>query len=256
MSENVLPCDHISDHDAPIAILNIRKQTFEKRYKWIRCEKNLNMSAYINDFKQLPLTIPYVFDDPDEKLEILNDFITECINRHAPLKRVLMTRPPAPWMRDENIKQMQSERDKLRYIAHSTQNENDWNEFRAVRNNLKKVIKSSKKRFYTKALSSKNPKEVWQVIHRILKPSDSRISANPSQLAEYFSSTAPRVTGKDTARNLSSFVDSLKEHDSDHLFTLSQVSSDDILKHISKLRNDCSTGDDTIPTKFIKPVAE
>ena len=151
---------------------------------------------------------------------------------------------------------MQSERDKLRYIAHSTQNENDWNKFRAVRNNLKKIIKSAKKRFYTKALSSKNPKEVWQVIHRILKPSDSRISANPSQLGEYFSSTAPRVTGKDTARNLSSFVDSLKEHDSDHLFTLSQVSSDDIQKHISKLRNDCSTGDDTIPTKFIKPVAE
>ena len=38
----------------------------------------------------------YGIDDPDEKLEIFNDLLSECINNHAPLKRVKVTRPPAP----------------------------------------------------------------------------------------------------------------------------------------------------------------
>jgi len=39
--DSVIPCDEISDHDAPFVIFNIAKTKFQKRYKWIRDEKKL-----------------------------------------------------------------------------------------------------------------------------------------------------------------------------------------------------------------------
>ena len=36
--QNVVLADEIGDHDLPYVILNIRKQKFEKRYKYIRDE--------------------------------------------------------------------------------------------------------------------------------------------------------------------------------------------------------------------------
>jgi len=40
--EDVLPCDEISDHDAPYIVCNIRKPRFGPRYKYIRTERNLD----------------------------------------------------------------------------------------------------------------------------------------------------------------------------------------------------------------------
>jgi hypothetical protein len=53
---------------------------------------------YIQDFVTLPLSIAYAMESPDEKLDVLNTLITECINCHTPLCRVKVTLPPAPWM--------------------------------------------------------------------------------------------------------------------------------------------------------------
>ena len=49
-----------------------------------------------NIYASLPFGIIEVVDDPEEKLEMFTNLITECIERHAPLKRTKITRPPAP----------------------------------------------------------------------------------------------------------------------------------------------------------------
>lgn len=50
----------------------------------------------------------------------LNRLMTECIDRHAPLKRTKITRPPAPWLKHLDVMSYQQRRDKLRYTAHRT----------------------------------------------------------------------------------------------------------------------------------------
>ena len=47
--ENVIPCETISDHDAPFVVLNIKKQKFQPRYEFVRDEKSFNLGNYIND---------------------------------------------------------------------------------------------------------------------------------------------------------------------------------------------------------------
>ena len=101
--EDVVLTDEISDHDTPYVVFNIKKELFEPRYKFIRNEKNLDMNRYINDFQQLPLSLVYSFDDPEDQINILNKLIADCINEHSPLRRVKLTRPIAPWMNDPKI---------------------------------------------------------------------------------------------------------------------------------------------------------
>ena len=73
----------ISDHDAPYACLNVRVNRFVPRYKYIRHEKNFDQNAFTRDFAELPLSVIYSRDDPDEQLEMLSKLFRECIDRQA-----------------------------------------------------------------------------------------------------------------------------------------------------------------------------
>ena len=93
---DVIYMDEISDHDCPYMIFNIKKVRFQPRYKYIRIEKHLTMNDYVSGFKKLPTNLVYAFDKPDDKIDVLNNLINQCISDHAPIKKVKFTRPPAP----------------------------------------------------------------------------------------------------------------------------------------------------------------
>ena len=106
---------------------------YEQRYKFIRDERSLSMNSFINDSGQLPLNIIYAFDDVSEKVSILNKLITDCIDSHAPIRKVKLTRPPAPWMKDLRISHLQQKRNQLRKNC----TEGNLQELKIVRNGLK-----------------------------------------------------------------------------------------------------------------------
>ena len=147
---DVLPCTNISDHDGPYACINIRTTRFMQRYKYIRNESQFREVAYVEDVSSLPLSIIYGIEDPNEKLEIFNNLLTQCIDRHAPLTRVKLTRPPAPWLNKNELKQLQSVRNELRHEVHSTNTPDVWQKFRDVRNLLKRKKKRLNKHLSTK----------------------------------------------------------------------------------------------------------
>ena len=82
-------------------------------------------------------------------------------------------------------------RDILRKRANRSQNVQDRDQFKAVRDELKSKIKNAKRNFYQKALSSRRPKEVWKTIHRILNPDRSPLKEDPNKLNEQFNTIQP-----------------------------------------------------------------
>ena len=123
----------------------------------------------------------------------LNTLISECLERHAPLRKVRVTRPPAPWMKDPLIEELQKKRDAARFTAHQTSTDAAWHEFRSVRNKLKSAIGTARKAFIEKALYSNKSREVWKVIHRVLKPSARPLRFDPNELNGFFTKTAQRT---------------------------------------------------------------
>ena len=237
-------------------IANMPVNKFETRYKYIRNLKNFELEKYVQDFKVLPISLVYFFDDPSDQLDTLNKLILNAINEHAPLTKTKFTRPPTPWMKDFEINKLQRERDHWRYEAHSKQTPQSWEKFRAIRNKIKKVINKKKTNFYKKVFQSKNKNDIWKVIHRILSPNPKTLKVDPEKLNEFFNKTAERLVGKRKTDDatLRSYISSLK--DKSNSFKLRLVTPTEVSKCIKTLRNDCSTGYDNIPVSFIKPVAE
>ena len=77
--QNVVLADEIGDHDLLYVILNIRKQKFEKHYKYIRDEKCFDLSQYQKDFSQIPMSVVDTFDDPIEQPFMMNELTLSCI---------------------------------------------------------------------------------------------------------------------------------------------------------------------------------
>ena len=126
-------------------------------------------------------------------LHLIN-YIIDCIDRHAPLKRTKFTRPPAPWMKQLDIIELQKQCDKYIFLAHNIPIKENWINFRNARNALKKKIKDTKAAFYKKILTSKNSKKIWKIVYRILNPSDKTCEADTNELTKYFNQTGKRLT--------------------------------------------------------------
>ena len=81
--------------------------------------KNVNTKEYYTDLRTLPFSTICSFDNPEDQLAMLNKLILDCIDRHSLLKRIKFTRPPAPWMKQLDIIELQKRRNKHRFLAHN-----------------------------------------------------------------------------------------------------------------------------------------
>ena len=183
----------------PCIIVNIPTNKYEIPYKFKRNLKHFDLETYINDFRTLTLATLYSFNETDDQLDTLNKLILSVIDKHAPLLKTKFTKPPAPWMKDIKIDKLKQERDHWGHKAYKNPADENWRIYRESRNKIKEAIKDKKTQFYRKVLSSKNSKEIWKVIHRILNPNMSTLQTDPSALNEYFNKTAERLVGQNAA---------------------------------------------------------
>ncbi len=187
---------------------------FQPRYKYIRDERHFDESMFRKDFADLPFSIIDAFSDTEEKLDILNSLITDCIERHAPLKRVKVTCPPVPWMRDPSIQLLEEQRNISGVAARNNGDNHTCASLRETRNDLKKKIKAAKKSFVRKALSCKKPKAVWKILRRVLHPNPQRINFDPNKLNTHFATTAERTASicydeNDSPESIMNLIESL-----------------------------------------------
>ena len=102
-----------------------------------------------------------------------------------------VTRPPAFWLNDPNIRTLQEACERYPRKAHTPpHSEAACDIFKDAHNSLKKLIGKAN-RFITNALSYKRPNEVWKTIHCILHPSQQPITVYPDD--KHFASAAECV---------------------------------------------------------------
>ena len=150
--------------------------------------------SFIGEFQALPFNIVYAMDIVDDKVDLFNILFTYCLEQHAPLSKMKVSRPPTPWLKDLEICNLKQTRNEFRYNAYQTQSEDDWRKYRDVRNKLKKKIRTTKNNFYKNALNSNRSKEVWKIIHRILNRNQKNIVADPNTLNNHFVGNTKRLT--------------------------------------------------------------
>ena len=173
---------------------------YEPRYKFIRDDRRLNIENYITHLRSLPLSIVYALDDASDQISVLNNLITECIDRHAPLWKVKITRPPSPWLKDPNISMLQRARNAAKVNYKNEPSHRHHEGLKTIRNQLKKSIKETKRTFLKKLLLNKDSSETLKVITKILHPNSASVKVNPDEVNSFFNRTAIRTTGREAGR--------------------------------------------------------
>ena len=153
---------------------------------------------------------------------------------------------------------MQQKKDNQRLIVNHSNKESGWKLYKDTRKQFEAVIKVTKKTYYQKALLSKNSKEVWGTISRILKPNPKRIKVDPKALNEYYSTLAAKLTGNtnNNKDELTSFMNELLVQNELDSFTIQPTKHNEVSKILQNMRSDSTTGHDSIPIKFLKFVAD
>ena len=100
------------------------------------------MNSYTSDFQQLPLNLVYSFDDPEDQFSIFNKLVVDCINTHARLKTVKLTRPVAPSMNDPKIANLRNDLDTQHTIYRNHKSCSNHANYQNTRNKLKKNYQS------------------------------------------------------------------------------------------------------------------
>ena len=103
-------------------------------------------------------------------------------------------------------------------------------------------------------MSSKIPKEVSSTVNHILTKQQARIKQHPSDLNNHFTTLASKLTNKENAPSKLPDISSMQENSNG--FKIQHTNYDQIKKIILGLKNDCSSGYDNIPVRFIKPVSD
>ena len=159
-------------------------------------------------------------------------------------------------MQSEKIRILQQERNNLRYVVHKHNDHSKWNQFRKKINDVKKEIQYEKAKFYRKALSPNKPKEVWNTINSILNPPSKPISIKPDTMNIYFANIAKQTVKKDpvSPEDIEKLISQMSSNSDG--FKMQKVQYSDVVKELTSLRKDTSTGSDEIPTKFINPISD
>ena len=80
---------------------------------------------------------------------------------------------------------------------------------------------------------------------------------NRKESYNYFSNLTAYLTNKEnTKSNLTSLLNNLPDENYDQSFHLNHTNYNEVYKIITNLKNDCSSGHDNIPVRYLKPVAE
>ena len=114
------------------------------------------MNSYTSDFQQPPLSLVYSFDDPEDQVLIFDKLVVDCINSHALLRKVKLTRSVAPWMNDPKIANLQKDLDTQRTIYCHHKSSSNYTNYQSTRNKLKKTFKETKASFLRNAFRTNN----------------------------------------------------------------------------------------------------
>ena len=87
----------------------------------------------------------------------------------------------------------------------------------------------------------------------ILNKQHNRIKLHPFDLNAHFTTLASRLTHKDN-EPLTDFFNTISEETELETFKIKHINYNEVRKIILGIKNDCSTGDDGIRIRYIKPV--
>ena len=272
---NAVDIPGVSDHHLVYMAYNVQKPKFKPKTITKRDFKNFNQDDFLNDIANAPWENIYAVneDDLDSKATIFENYFSDIINKHAPLKTFTVKYPKAPWLTDQ-IKKHMDDRDRQKNIfntiKHKLDRVPDWTpehhtlkrqlniadqQFKLLRNLVTREIRQSKLDTFNTEVNSKLKfaKQYHAALkrHNVVESKFSNSSScqiDPNILNQAF-----------TANNNAQVDDQKVKHETDRIlnnqepqtFNFRDISIVDVVKIVKSLKSN-ACGIDNISSQFLK----
>ena len=241
------------------------------KYVKKRSFKNFKSEVFIAAVRQLSWFELYMCESPSEAAELLTGKLTDILDTMAPIKTIQVRSRYAAWL-SEQTKAVLKERDVAQSIASQTGDQDDWRNYKNLRNSAVSRMRAEKKSWELNKMDNTqhSSSALWKNVKGWLNWGDSgppnklfhngTIISKPARVAtimnEYFINKVTQLRGRIPAADSdpnTTLRQTLRNRQS--TFTLQPVAPADVQKIMADLKNTKSTGMDYIDTWVIKLVA-
>ena len=159
----------LSDHCMVYGVIRAQEHYLEKHLKKsVRCWKKCNIDELISDLKSAPWDDMDILYSIDDKWTFWQTLFWGIIDKHVPCKRVRVRKHSLPWITQE-LRKMIGTRNYLLTKAKKSGNEENWTQYRNMRNHVVNVLRRAKLSYFEQVCvqSAKNPKKMWNELKKL-----------------------------------------------------------------------------------------
>ena len=177
----------------------------------VRNFKNFNSERFRTDLQAQPCAqLSFYEANVNAMWSCWKTMFLEVLVSHAPIKsKRVRKRPSLPWL-SKDIRDKMLERDRLKRVAMTKNDDVSWTKYRSSRNIVNVALRKAKSAFYASQIENVtgNPKKAWKTVNDILgrkqraddvreiKINDQSVTS-PEEIAEkfndYFTSIGPSL---------------------------------------------------------------
>ena len=205
-----------SDHSVTFAVKKAGVCKAHVEIRDVRSFKHYNKEHFQRDIASVPWSVIESFDDINDAVVAWNNLFVDVANQHAPLKRIRTNHATKrlPWITNK-IKELMAERDYALRVAKRSGNQEQWIEYRRLKNFTNRKIKSAEALHYKNLIeSAENPKDMWRSLNSVIGPNNQggspfqvndgkRLVSEPKSVAtkfnKFFVAIGSKVAGLDFA---------------------------------------------------------
>ena len=135
-----------------------------------RCYKNFKPEEFIQELKNIRWWEIYSCNDVNEAVRMLTEKLTFILDRLAPIRSIQVRQKYCPWL-SQQTKDLIHERNQAQKTASETQNNDDWNNYKRLRNTVNNRLKHEKVHNQKEKLKQckTSSRDIWKTIKGFLQ---------------------------------------------------------------------------------------
>ena len=128
-----------------------------------RCFARMDVGKLCKDASEIDWKPLLEATTVDDKVNIFNQLVIDIYDANAPVKKVKLKRPPAPWM-TRGVLMAMKRRDRAFRRYKRDRVEDNWKFFKAARNRCNQMIRNAKRRHILENISSCSSANIWKFL--------------------------------------------------------------------------------------------
>ena len=160
----------LSDHNMIYGVLTESIVRQNQCLRQVRCFRNVDLDTLVEDLKLAPWHVMDTFDDINCQWEFWKNLFKSVIDSLIPLKKARVRKRTLPWI-SQDIRVLMRARNYYCKKAKRSKLEEDWVQYRSLRNLVTKRLRKEKLRFFEDVSKEamKNPRKAWKELNRLVE---------------------------------------------------------------------------------------